>query len=223
MDTAHSTSAHEDDRMTLDQLLLFCAASFVLAFTPGPDIIYVLTRGVAQGRGAALAAAAGFSLGNVGHTAAAILGVSAMVAASATAFTLLKLAGAAYLVYLGLRMLRAPADALAESGDGERKAAWAVFRQSVVANMLNPKVAVFFLAFLPQFVRQDGAHPSVQMAVLGAVFIAVTFVSFGTVALCSGALSARLRARPSLAGRLNKAAGCVLMGLGLSLALSEGR
>lgn len=207
--------------MALDQLMLFVAASFVLAFTPGPDIIYVMTRGVAQGRWAALAAAAGFSLGNIVHTGAAILGVSALIASSATAFTVLKLAGAAYLVYLGIKMFRAPAQALTEGTAGSNKAVWAVFRQSVLANVLNPKVAVFFLAFFPQFVRAGGAAPAVQMAVLGGAFIVVTFISFGTVALCSGVVSGWLRSRPAAGGRLNKIAGSVLMGLGLSLALSE--
>lgn len=207
--------------MEYDQLLLFIAASFVLAFTPGPDILYVMTRGVAQGRGAALAAAAGFSLGNVVHTCAAILGVSALVASSATAFAVLKFAGAAYLVYLGVRLFRAPAEQLVGGGDTAHKTAWTVFRQSVVANVLNPKVAVFFLAFFPQFIRPGGLHPSVQMAVLGGCFIVVTFISFGAVALCSGAVSGWLRARPAVGGRINKVAGSVLVGLGLGLALSD--
>ncbi len=208
--------------MTIDQLLLFCAASFILAFTPGPDILYVMTRGVAQGRKAALAAAAGFSLGNIVHTTAAVAGVSALIVSSATAFQVVKLAGAAYLIYLGIRMFRAPAEVL--GGDaGENKAVWGVFRQSIIANVLNPKVAVFFLAFFPQFVREGGAHPALQMAILGATFIAVTFISFSAVALGSGAIGGWLHTRPAAGGWINKIAGTVLVGLGLSLAVTDNR
>lgn len=206
--------------MTLDQILLFCAASLVLIFTPGPDIIYVLTRGAAQGRTAALAAAAGFSLGNIVHTAAAIAGVSALIASSAWAFTAVKIAGALYLGWLGIRLFLAKGGPLGADDSGNRQV-MAVFRQSVLANVLNPKVALFFLAFFPQFVRQDGAHPALQMAILGGTFIVLTWISFSLVGLTAGSLSGWLHARPAVGGRIHKVAGAVLMGLGLSLALSE--
>ncbi|BBD09940.1 LysE family translocator [Desulfovibrio ferrophilus] len=206
--------------MALDQMLLFCAASLVLIFTPGPDIIYVMTRGAAQGRGAALAAAAGFSLGNVVHTAAAIAGVSALIASSAWAFSAVKFAGAAYLAYLGLRLFMSKAGPLGGGTDSAKQTV-AVFRQSILANMLNPKVAIFFLAFFPQFVREGGLHPSMQMAVLGTTFIALTMICFSLVGLTAGSLSDWLHARLAVGGRINKIAGGVLVGLGLSLAWSE--
>ena len=202
--------------ISLDQLVLFSLASLVLIFTPGPDIIYVLTRGVAQGRSAALAAAMGFSLGNIGHTLLAVCGLSAVLASSAAAFTLVKAAGGVYLIYLGYKLWTAD-PALTLSGQGEHKTSRVIFRQSVLANLLNPKVAVFFLAFFPQFVRPDQGRPALQMLVLGLTFVVLTMLGFGLVAVGAGALNARLAARPSLSARLHKGAGAILMLLGLRL------
>jgi len=206
--------------MTLNQMLLFCTASLAVIFAPGPDILYVMTRGAAQGRSAALAAAAGFSLGNVVHTTAAILGFSALIAASGWGFTVVKWAGGLYLGYLGVRLFLDKGGALGP-GKSDDKKALAVFRQSVLANVLNPKVALFFLAFFPQFVVEGGPHPGVQMAVLGATFIVLTMICFSLVGLTAGSLSGWLHSRPAVGGRINKAAGTVLVGLGLFLVWSE--
>ena len=202
--------------ISLDQLFLFSLTSLVLIFTPGPDIIYVLTRGVAQGRTAALAAAMGFSLGNIGHTLFAVFGLSAILASSATAFTLVKIAGGLYLIYLGTRLWAAD-PAVTLCGQGEKKTARLIFRQSILANLLNPKVAIFFLAFFPQFVRPAQGHPALQMLVLGLTFVVLTMFGFGLVALGAGSLGARLTARPSLSAWLHKGAGAILMLLGLRL------
>lgn len=202
--------------ISLDQLILFSAASLLLIFTPGPDIIYVLTRGVAQGRSAALSAALGFSLGNIGHTLLAVCGLSAILASSAVAFTAVKAAGGIYLVYIGYKLWTADPSVIL-SGEGEHKAALVIFRQSVLANMLNPKVAVFFLAFFPQFVRPEQGHPALQMALLGLTFVILTMFGFGLVAIGAGALNTRLAARPSLSAWLHKGAGGILMLLGLRL------
>jgi len=202
--------------ISLDQLLVFSLTSLVLIFTPGPDIIYVLTRGVAQGRTAALAAALGFSLGNIGHTLFAVFGLSAILASSATAFTLVKVAGGIYLVYIGFKLWTAD-PALTLSGQGEQKTARLIFRQSILANLLNPKVAIFFLAFFPQFVRPAQGHPALQMLVLGLTFVVLTMFGFGLVAMGAGALNSSLAARPSLSVWLHKGAGAILMLLGLRL------
>jgi threonine/homoserine/homoserine lactone efflux protein len=202
--------------ISIDQLLVFSLTSLLLIFTPGPDIIYVLTRGVAQGRSAALAAAMGFSLGNIGHTLLAVFGLSAILASSALAFTLVKVAGGIYLLYLGFKLWTAD-PALVLSGHGEDKTARIIFRQSILANLLNPKVAIFFLAFFPQFVRPDQGHPAMQMMVLGLTFVVLTMLGFGLVALGAGALNSRLAARPSLSAWLHKGAGAILMLLGLRL------
>jgi len=210
--------------LSLDQILLFSAASLVLAFTPGPDIIYVLTRGVAQGRTAALAAAAGFSLGNIFHTLAAALGLSALTMSSAWAFQIIKLCGAAYLIWIGVQILRsAPLDMSQTNTGGKRdlKAPGVIFRQSIIANVLNPKVAVFFLAFFPQFIVEGNGPVPIQMGLLGLNFILVAFASFSFVALASGSLHAWLSCKPAFSRRINAVAGSVLIGLGLRLAWPE--
>jgi threonine/homoserine/homoserine lactone efflux protein len=202
--------------ISIEQIVLFSLASLVLIFTPGPDIIYVLTRGVAQGRSAALAAALGFSLGNIGHTMLAVFGLSAILASSAVAFTAVKVAGGLYLVYIGWKLWTAD-PSLTLGGQGEHRATRVIFRQSVLANLLNPKVAIFFLAFFPQFVRPEQGHPALQMAILGLTFVVLTMFGFGLVALGAGALNSRLAARPSLSAWLHKGAGAILMLLGLRL------
>ena len=206
--------------ISIDQLALFSLASLILIFTPGPDIIYVLTRGVAQGRTAALAAALGFSLGNIGHTLLAVFGLSAILASSAVAFTVVKVAGGMYLVYIGWKLWTAD-PSLALNPAGEHKAARLIFRQSVLANILNPKVAIFFLAFFPQFVRPEQGHPAMQMLILGLTFVVLTMLGFGLVALGAGALNTRLAARPSLSAWLHKGAGAILVLLGLRLVWAD--
>lgn len=206
--------------ISIDQIVLFSLASLVLIFTPGPDIIYVLTRGVAQGRSAALAAALGFSLGNIGHTLLAVCGLSAILVSSAVAFTAVKIAGGLYLIYIGWKLWTAD-PSITLGGAGEHKAARVIFRQSVLANMLNPKVAIFFLAFFPQFVRPAQGNPAMQMLILGLTFVVLTMLGFGLVALGAGALNSRLAARPSLSAWLHKGAGAVLVLLGLRLVWAD--
>lgn len=207
--------------MELSQLALFAGAVFVLALTPGPDILYVLARGISQGRKAGLCAAAGFNLGVIVHTLFAAFGVSAVLAASAAAFTAIKLAGAAYLVYLGVKMFRSAATAGAMGGDRREIPTATIFRQSIVANVLNPKVALFFLAFLPQFTDPNRGPVVFQMILLGAVFMLVSFSVFAAVAVFSGAVGERLRTGPKMERALNRTAGTVLVGLGVTLALSD--
>ncbi len=199
------------------QIALFAVTSVVLILTPGPDILYVMTRGVAQGRGAALAAAAGFSLGNFVHLIFALIGLSALLASSAQAFQMVKYAGALYLVYLGVRLLRSPTGAVGGENlpllRGRR-----IFLQSIVANILNPQVAVFFLAFFPQFVDVRQGSASLQMLSLGALFVVLTLICFSLVALCSGAVGTWLQSKPAVSGRLDRVGGGALVLLGLRLA-----
>ncbi len=207
--------------ITISQLSLFSAASLVLIFTPGPDILYVMTRGVAQGRGAAFAAASGFSLGNIVHTLAATAGLSAILASSATAFGLVKLAGGLYLIYLGIRLFRAGETPLGKETDQSTKRMGAIFRQSIIANVLNPKVAIFFLAFFPQFIRPENGSPQLQMLLLGMTFIVLTFFGFNIVGWFAGSLGEWLKRRPSVGRWIHRLAGTVLVGLGLKLAWPE--
>ena len=203
--------------LSCSQIGLFTITSVALIFTPGPDIIYVMTRGMAQGRRAALAAAAGFGLGNFAHTLFAVLGLSALLMASATAFQIVKWAGALYLIYLGVQMIRHAASAMGTAGAAPMSG-WAVFRQSILANMLNPKVAIFFLAFFPQFIHPAQGRPQLQMALLGTLFVVLVLVCFGTVGVCAGWIGAWLRKNARAEVRMGKIAGSVLILLGLSLA-----
>ncbi len=201
-------------------LLAFIAASALLGITPGPDIIYVVMRGAAQGPRAGLAAAAGLCTGIVGHIALCAAGLSAIIAGSATAFTVIKIAGAAYLVWLGIALWRSRGG-IDLSGNATVQPIAGIYRQSIVMNLLNPKVALFFLAFLPQFVTPDGAPVALQLAVLGLIFMAVSFVVMGAAGLAGGQVR-RLLARNDRAGRwLERGAGTVLIALGLRLAAQD--
>ncbi len=199
------------------QLLLFVIASAILGITPGPDIIYVITRGAAQGPGAGVAAAAGLSTGIIGHTMLCVAGVSAVLAASAPAFTAIKLLGAVYLVYLGVQMWRAK-ERPDLAGDGKRQPMAAIYRQSIVMNLLNPKVALFFLAFLPQFASAEAGPVAVQLGVLGAVFMIVSFAVMSAAGFAGGAISRFLATSEGAARWTQRTAGGVLIALGIRLA-----
>ncbi len=199
------------------QLLVFVIASAILGITPGPDIIYVITRGAAQGPRAGLAAAAGVSTGIIGHTMLCVAGLSALLAASAPAFTAIKLLGAVYLVYLGVRMWRAR-ERPDLAGDGKRQSMAAIYRQSIVMNLLNPKVALFFLAFLPQFVSADAGPVAIQLGVLGAVFMIVSFAVMSAAGFAGGEIRKRLATSGRAARWLQCTAGGVLVALGIRLA-----
>ena len=196
---------------------LFLIASALLAIAPGPDIVYVLTRGIAQGRRAGFAAALGFATGVIFHTALAALGIAALIRSSEVAFSLVRYAGAAYLVYLGIRALMSRS-AFQLGKDGSLIAVWAVYRQSVIGNVLNPKVTLFFLSFLPQFINVNAGHIELQMVLLGALFMMQTVLIFGAIAFFSGAIGDRLRTNSSIANRLNAFAGVVFIALGIRVA-----
>lgn len=206
--------------VSLTQLALFAVASTLLIFTPGPDIIYVMTRGVAQGRKAALAAAAGFALGNFAHTFFAIVGLSALITSSAAAFACVKYAGAAYLMYIGYRMLKSRSSLLPQGAEGTLECR-VIFRQSILANVMNPKVALFFLAFFPQFVETARGGVAIQMLILGSTFVLLTMLGFGAVALLSGEIGRFLNKSARAGNRIGQVAGCILIALGLRLAWPE--
>lgn len=200
--------------------LLFTIASLVLIVTPGQDMILVMSRSIAQGSRAGVATAAGVSVGLVGHTVLATLGLGALLRTSEWLFVALKLAGAAYLVYLGVQLLRTRGHELAVSG-GAPKSLARLFFDGALSNVSNPKIAVFYFAFLPQFVDPGAAHPTLAVFVLGLAFAALTFVVKGPVGLAAGALSGWLRARPKVLAGLYRTSGAVLIGLGLKLAFER--
>jgi threonine/homoserine/homoserine lactone efflux protein len=170
---------------------LFCVAALALIVVPGPAVTYVVTQSVDKGRRAGLVSVLGIACGGLVHVAAATAGLSALIASSASAFTVVKLAGAAYLVAIGLLRLTGRGE---QAGGSEPAPAQRLFVQGLVVNVLNPKTALFFLAFLPQFVDPGRSPVAAQAAVLGAVFVLIAMVSDGTYAVVAAALADRIRA-----------------------------
>ena len=197
---------------------LFCLASAALAVVPGPAVTYIVINSVDKGRRAGLASAAGVASGGLVHVAAATVGLSALIASSATAFTTVKLAGAAYLVVVGVRRLLGRDEA--EAVQPPPAALARVYRQGVVVNVLNPKTALFFLAFLPQFVDPKASVPP-QVALLGLVFAAIAFASDCTYAVLADLLAGRLRASGRGARLRRHASGLVFLALGLTAAAAH--
>lgn len=200
--------------------LLFITASLVLIATPGQDMILVMSRSIAQGPGAGVVTAAGVSIGLVGHTLLATLGLGAILRTSEWLFVLLKLVGAAYLVYLGVQLLRSRQHELAVS-IGARRSLARLFIDGALSNISNPKIAVFYFAFLPQFVLPGAAHPTLSVFALGLAFAALTFLIKGPVGLGAGLLSGWLRARPDVLVWLYRSSGAIFIGLGLKLAFER--
>lgn len=204
----------------MPDIALFLVASALLTVAPGPDIIYVLTRGVSQGRKAGIAAALGFASGCVFHTVLAAVGIAALIRSSALAFDLVRYAGAAYLVWIGIQALR-HRSSFSVGAAGEARTLATIYKQSVIGNMLNPKVTLFFLAFLPQFVNAPAGHVGLQMALLGAIFMLNTIVIFGAVAIFAGWIGAWMRRKPAIGERLNVFAGLTFVALGIRVALPD--
>ena len=200
---------------------LFLVAGILLNLTPGPDTVYILGRSIAQGREVGIASALGISLGSIFHTCAAALGLSAILATSALAFGTIKLIGGAYLIFLGIKMLLDRKKQLNLPSNFRRRTSTAAFRQGILTNVLNPKVALFFLAFLPQFI-----DPASNMKVASFLALGFTFVATGTIwclilAWFASSFSERLRANETIAQWLNRAAGALFVFLGLRLATQK--
>jgi threonine/homoserine/homoserine lactone efflux protein len=200
--------------------LLFIVASLVVITTPGQDMILVMSRSIAQGPGAGVATAAGVSVGLVGHTLLATLGLGAILRTTEWAFVVLKFVGAAYLVYLGIKLLRTK-DAHLDIGAGDARSMVRLFADGALSNLANPKIAVFYFAFLPQFVRPDAQHPTLTILVLGLLFALITFGVKGPVGWFAGRLSSWLRTRPRVLLGMYRGSGAILIGLGLRLALER--
>lgn len=196
---------------------LFLAAAFVLAITPGPGIFYVLARSLAGGRKEGILSSLGTFAGGLIHVMAAALGLSAILAASAVAFSVVKYAGAAYLVYLGIRRLQTRNLKMDEDAGGATKSS---FQQGVWTEVLNPKTALFFLAFIPQFVSPARGHVFLQFALLGAISVVLNTSADLVVASCAGLISEKLRANPTLQRRQRVASGVGMIGLGVFVGCS---
>ena len=204
-------------------LALFVAASLAVIVAPGPDNIYVLTRGIAQGRKVALASAWGMCSGLLFHTTLAAVGLSAILARSAGALSLVKFIGATYLVYLGIRALLSREEFSPSVEKIFTVKLRNFFLQGLTMNLLNPKVAVFFMAFLPQFVSPSvgtAGSAALRLVALGLVFALLSVVIFSAIALFSGVVGDRLSRNPRFATALQWSTAFVLVGLGVRLALS---
>lgn len=200
--------------------LLFGVASLVLIVTPGQDMILVMSRSVAQGPAAGVATAAGVSVGLLGHTILATLGLGAILRTSEWLFLALKLVGAAYLLYLGIGLLLAKGNDLA-LGSAARRSLRRLFLDGALSNLSNPKIAVFYFAFLPQFVSPSAQQPTLSVFVLGVAFALLTFLVKGPVGVFAGVLSGWLRSRPGVLTWVYRSSGAILVGLGVKLAFER--
>lgn len=205
---------------TTATLIVFSGAALLLLLIPGPAVLYIVARGASQGRRAGLVSVAGIHVGTLVHIGAAVLGLSALIVASATAFTAIKLAGAAYLIYLGVTALLRRGSRNGLRTEEPLRSEQRIFVDGIVLNILNPKTAVFFLAFVPQFVDVDASNTTTQLIALGMTFILLGLVTDSVYALAAGWIGTRLRTSPSASRRSETAAGVTYIGLGLTTALS---
>jgi threonine/homoserine/homoserine lactone efflux protein len=199
-------------------LVVFSAAGLALIVVPGPAVLYIVAQSVDQGRRAGLASAAGVATGGMVHVVAATVGLSSLLVSSATLFEAVKLAGAAYLVYLGVRRLLTRVTR--EGAARERRPLAALYRRGIVVNVLNPKTALFFFAFLPQFVDSDRGAAWLQIALFGVLFVLLAWASDSLYALAAGSAAARLRGR-AFAAVQRWVSGTVLVALGAAAARAE--
>jgi len=206
--------------VSAESSLAFFAASALLAVAPGPDNLFVLAQSAMSGRKAGLLVVLGLSTGLLFHTAAVALGLAALFATSVVAFTLVKWAGAAYLCWLAWQAFRAPAGDRGGQGAPQRSSGQ-LYRRGIVMNLTNPKVSIFFLAFLPQFVDPARGGVGLQVAWLGFLFIVSTLLVFGAIALFAGSAGDLLRRSPRAQKALNWIAGGVFVALAARLATAE--
>lgn len=206
----------------LSYWLVFLTAALALNISPGPDLIYILSRTIAQGEKIGLASAAGVCSGALVHVLAATLGLSALLMTSAIAFSIVKYIGAAYLIYLGIQALRSGGSSFDfTASDLPKVTPWQAYRQGVLVDVLNPKVAIFFMAFLPQFVRAELGSPTLQLLLLGGVVIVVSIIVESLFVLAAARTTGFFRQNPRASIWLDRLMGSILLTLGFRLALSE--
>jgi threonine/homoserine/homoserine lactone efflux protein len=203
-------------------IAFFAAAALALLLVPGPAVLYIVAQSVHRGRGAGLVSMLGIQVGGLVHVAAAALGLSSLLVSSALAFEIVKYAGATYLIFLGIRRLFGR-DVDADVSVQQDRGLGRVFRRGIAVNVLNPKAALFFFAFLPQFVDPRASAPALQVAFLGLLFIALAVVSDGAYALAAGTLGGWLRRSRGFAAAERYVSGTVLIALGVAAALTGSR
>jgi threonine/homoserine/homoserine lactone efflux protein len=199
----------------------FLLTTLVVVATPGTGALYTIAAGLARGARASVVAAVGCTLGIVPHMLAAITGLAALLHASAVAFQAVKYAGVAYLLWMAWSTFRETGALAVDEEEAQARSAVRVIVSGVLVNLLNPKLTIFFLAFLPQFVVRDAAHPSLVMVELSAVFMAVTLVVFAIYGVCAAALRARVLSRPRVLRWMRRCFGGAFLALAGRLALTE--
>ncbi|GGE52297.1 LysE family translocator [Actibacterium pelagium] len=202
-----------------ETLYAFGLAAFLLSLAPGPDNIFVLTQSAMTGARSGVIIVLGLCSGVLVHSAAVALGLAALVNTSVVAFTVLKFAGVAYLLYLAFKAFRAPVQAI--GGDAARMSPVALYRRGLIMNITNPKVAIFFLAFFPQFMDPTAGSTGLQVAQLGMVFVVVALAVFSAIALAAGGLSQFLTRSARAQSVINRVAGFVFVGLAAKVAFSS--
>ena len=207
--------------MPLSNILLFFTTAMVMICTPGPDIIYVSTRGISQGRNIALLSTFGVCIGYIVHTALAVLGLSALLQASATAYGVVRYAGACYLVYLGIRTLLSKEPLIPANNEVKPIDRSKIVWQGIITSILNPKGILFFVAFLPQFVDLQMGQVALQMLFYGLSFTILCLLVYGMVGYFAGGLGDRLAQQPRIADFMKWFSSSVLIGLGLRMAIPE--
>jgi threonine/homoserine/homoserine lactone efflux protein len=218
----HGPALHSAAMLGIHHYGWFLATAIVLVITPGQDTFFILGRSLSGGRASGIAAALGISAGSVIHTFAAALGLSALLATSPYAFMAVKFAGAAYLIYIGIRALLSRATGLpGQQPGGQSVGQWSAFRQGILSNVLNPKVALFFLALMPQFITGGSANKVGAFLALGLSFVALGVVWCVVLAIAAARLRGVFLRRPSMANVLNKIAGTMFIALGLRLATAR--
>jgi len=206
----------------MENLLLFIGASLALLITPGPAVLYIVTQSLSQGAKAGVYSSLGIGIGGLIHVVAAALGLSAILAASATAFTFVKLLGAAYLIYLGIQKIRHAQITPSETSDETTsKSMRQLFIQGVWVNILNPKTALFFLAFCPQFINPTTGSAEIQMLILGALFLMLALTTDMLFALFAGKIHPFFSKGQQNARRLNVVAGSIYILLGIAAAFGS--
>lgn len=203
--------------MSESAIILFLTTSLLIILSPGQDMVLVLSRSIARGSKAGVITAAGVGTGLLGHTVLVALGLGALLQASELAFSIMKYAGAAYLLYLGYKAFRAPPIDLHQSGQAQGSLG-SFFLQGALSNISNPKVAIFYFAYLPQFVSADSSTPTETLLALGAIFALLTVVVKMPIGFLAGALSGWIQARPAVQVWLNRSCGGVLVAMGIRLA-----
>ncbi|MCZ2134201.1 MAG: LysE family translocator [Burkholderiales bacterium] len=208
--------------LSLEQILLYLPAVAIIIGIPGPDMLLSLSRGLSQGRAAGCAHACGAGVGIMGHSLLAALGVSVLLTASETAFWIMKLVGGAYLIYLGIQQWRS---GIGHVGLVSAKPAswWQIFMRGVLSNLLNPKVALFVLAFVPQFVRagEGAASPLVQVLLLGAIFSVLTIIAYSALGAAAGSVNRWLATHPRWLRGVNRGSAGMFMASGTTILLLD--